>query len=332
LLLLLLLLQIREMLSACRIDAVRKSLGRFYSLVAEVQLPSLLQPQQQGLLLGETGIGSSSSSSSSSGSDESGIMLQQQESNSHSSSATPQQLGEWFVGEQCMLNQHPGPGVYVCNVQLYLGATAHDDLLDLQRAAAIAAAASYDHNGVINRRSGSTCSSSGSSSSGNAEPEPAQLLLGLQLPGSSCFAAITASQQQVTVSGDGLVLPPYLAELAAAAFGSYQGVTTSTASCISAAAAAAAGVGCDFTRSSSSSSSSSITDTGMGGGVGVSSSDSSRSRHSSLCEVERAAGDPRCWDTDDNEDSRDDDSDVSRMQALVVLDFVRCARQACSLP
>jgi hypothetical protein len=47
-LLLLLLLQIREMLSACRIEAVRKSLGRLYRLVAAVQLPPV-QQQQQGL-------------------------------------------------------------------------------------------------------------------------------------------------------------------------------------------------------------------------------------------------------------------------------------------
>jgi hypothetical protein len=153
-------LQIREMLDSCRLEAVKRAMGRPYRLVAEV---NLLQWQQQEL--------QEFSSSSSNG----GV-------------AAVLHPGWMFVPTHRLLNQHPAPGVFLCDLQLFVGATAHDDLLQLQQAVA-------------------SCSSSSSSSSGIAESSSSRVQV-LSVAGSGgCKWCIKAEQQQVEVVPDGLLVP-----------------------------------------------------------------------------------------------------------------------------
>lgn len=160
-------LQIREMLDSCRMEAVKRSLGRPYRLVAEVDLQDWQQQQLRGF--------------------SSSVSISATSSNGNSSSGGTTNLmhpGWVFVPHSSLLNQQPPPGVFLCSLQLYVGATAHDDLLQLQQA-------------VV----GSSSSSSSSSSSIQILPV---------VGGSSsrsCGWCIHAEQQQVEVVPDGLLVP-----------------------------------------------------------------------------------------------------------------------------
>jgi hypothetical protein len=275
------------MLSACRIEAVRKSLGRQYRLVAafQVQPPpqQQQQQQQQQSMAGEA---------SSAGDNSQTCCNEHEELGSISNSVIEASVTS--IGLNCCLNQHPDPGVYLCDVHVYLGATAHDDLLLLQMAAAEAATQSCSNTAAPGR---STASSQGT----------LLLLPGLHVSGSGCCAAVSARSQQVVVSDQGLELPPELMQLVASAVSSSTSANSSSSA---------------HSRSGSSSSS------GNSSSNQLDSSSSSRQH-----EARGSQGDPCCWDTDDN-DVADDGcgNDLSAgMPALVVVDFERCLQQTCSI-
>ncbi|KAF8059426.1 BGLU42 [Scenedesmus sp. PABB004] len=170
--------KVREMLSVCRIEAVRKSLGRPYRLVAALRLerPAAPWPAQQG---GQR------------------QQREEQQQRGHAPAAGAQQPGGGLaVPQSGFLNQPPGPGVYLCSAALYLGATPSDDLLQLQQAADAAAGSAGDE-----------CGGGGG----------VEVVRGLRAAGSGAFAALRSAAQQVELSPDGLELPLALAAAAAAA-------------------------------------------------------------------------------------------------------------------
>jgi hypothetical protein len=243
---------------------------------------------------------------------------------SSSNSACPDEA-TLFVGQAHLLNQHPGPGVYLCSLQLYLGASGHDDVLQLQRSAA--AAASEQQPQAADDGSCGDCSS----------PTDMQLLQGLHVPGSSCNAAITASKQQVVVTEGGLVLPQNLMSVVANACSTvtYSSSRSSSSNSISGSSPSGFGLlpGDGNTRDSSANSG---TATQQSTTTTSSSSSSTRvgsiSSTSKQCAPPGASRDPCCWDTDDNDTGSDaeDESAAAGMPALLVLDFERCLQQTCS--
>jgi hypothetical protein len=219
--------QIREMLDSCRLEAVKRSLGRPYRLVAEVNLLDWQQQQLQGY---STVIAAATSSSGSSN------------GRSPGSSAAPLlHPGSVFVPNHSLLNQQPAAGVFLCDLQLFVGATAHADLLQLQRGVAAA----------------SSSSSSSSKSDGGIE------ILPISDSSSSsstkgCIWCIKAAQQQLEVTPDGVLLPQAVWEAAescwnnAAAAGSRDSMISSSTGSSSSSSSSLA----DDVMSSSSSSSS----------------------------------------------------------------------------
>ncbi|KAF6266006.1 hypothetical protein COO60DRAFT_638565 [Scenedesmus sp. NREL 46B-D3] len=315
--------KIREMLATCRIEAARKSLGRLYRLVAAIQLPLLQQQRQQQR---QQHMWPRTAAPTSSSGQQHSAQHRADSSGSSSSRMQNPQDDALYVPLEQLLNQHPGPGVYQCTVQLYLGATAHDDLLHLQRAAAAAAAVAGGH------QVQSQAADASSWSSGSA----VQLLQGLHVAGSSCCAAVTVSSQQVVVSDSGVTLPADMLQLAAAALGSCTQVTSSSSSSGSSSSSSSSSGGsrnnngiADVGSVSNSRSSSNSTHS-----LGSPSITSSSSTHSRRCDASQGLADPCCWDTDDNDDSSDDDADdeSAAVQALLVLDVERCLQQTCIIP
>jgi hypothetical protein len=149
--------QIREMLDSCRLEAVKRAMGRPYRLVAEVNLLQWQQQERQGF-----------SSSSSGGNGGVPAVLQP---------------GWVFVPTHQLLNQHPAPGVFLCDLQLFVGASAHDDLLQVEQA---------------------VLSSSGN---GIAESSSSRLHVLSVASSSGCKWCIKAEQQRVEVVPDGLLVP-----------------------------------------------------------------------------------------------------------------------------
>jgi hypothetical protein len=183
------------MLDSCRVEAVKRSLGRPYRLVADVSLSEWQQQQQQQQ---RGGWSSSSSSTVAAGSSSNG-----------SSAPAVLHPGWILIPNQQLLNQQPAAGVFLCDVQLFVGATPHNDLLQLEQ--------------------GVSWGASSSSSSGIQ-------VLPVESSSSGCSWCIRAAQQEVEVVPDGLLVPQALWEAAesclnnTALAGSSQTATTATTS------------------------------------------------------------------------------------------------------
>lgn len=121
---------------------------------------------------------------------------------------------------------------------------------------------------------------------------------GLQIAGSSCVGAVRSEHMQVELSDAGLLLPQEIVKAAAASMqSSRRNLPARSASSCSA---------------------------------GSSGNHTSRQRgRRANCELNQAAADPICWDTDDNEDASIDEADG--VSALLVLDFERCLVQTCTV-
>jgi hypothetical protein len=209
-------LQIREMLDSCRIEAVKRCLGRPYCLVAELNLLDWQQQQLRGYRTDLAAVPSSSSSSSSGCGGSSSSSGGTSSSSSGEAVAAPPMLhhGWVFVPLHQLLNQHPAPGVFLCDLQLFVGATAHDDLLQLQQATASA-------------NSGSS-SSSGGFTAGSTEVLPVHR--GASSSSSGCSWCIRARQQQVEVVPDGVLVPKAIWEAAESYINSSAGNGTGSSS------------------------------------------------------------------------------------------------------
>jgi hypothetical protein len=149
------------MLGSCDMHAVAAALGRPYRLVAEV---GLQVAAQQAAVAGGSGSATPNSST-----------------NGAASQPQPWPGQCVFVPFGSCLNQHPAPGAYQCLVQVFVGASARTDLLQLQEAVA-----------ALDGQQQGACSTAGG-------------VQVLQLPNASWCVRLRACEVQVLA--DGLLLP-----------------------------------------------------------------------------------------------------------------------------